>query len=305
MNLVSTTNLSVQVGSRTVLQHVDFQIARGEIVTIVGPNGSGKTTLLRAIIGALRKYSGEMVKAPNLKIGYVPQRLHIDATLPMTVARFMNMPRAASQADCKTALVNAGVPDLSNRQMSALSGGQFQRVLLARALIGKPDLLILDEATQGLDQPGSASFYQQIERLRHTLGCAVLMVSHELHVVMSASDRVICLNGHVCCHGTPDIVASAPEYRALFGTGTKGTLALYRHRHDHNHDHDHDHQHNHDHNHGHGHNHHHEHDHHHAHHHNHPAPEHTENSDNTHRLDVNDQEDQKNQRNNTNRGRAN
>ena len=238
MNLVSTTNLSVQIGSRHILQHVDFQISRGEIVTIVGPNGSGKTTLLRSIIGALSQYSGEMVKAPGLSIGYVPQRLHIDATLPMTVMRFMNMPRAASRSDCKAALMDAGVPDLSNRQMSALSGGQFQRVLLARALIGRPDLLILDEATQGLDQPGSASFYQQIETLRHTLGCAILMVSHELHVVMSASDRVICLNGHVCCHGTPEVVASAPEYRALFGTGTMGTLALYRHHHDHDHHHE-------------------------------------------------------------------
>jgi zinc transport system ATP-binding protein len=129
--------------------------------------------------------------------------------------------------------------------MSALSGGQFQRVLLARALIGRPDLLLLDEATQGLDQPGSASFYRQIETVRADLGCAVLMVSHELHVVMSASDRVICLNGHVCCHGTPAVVASAPEYRALFGSGTRGALALYRHDHDHDHQHDHPHDHHH------------------------------------------------------------
>jgi zinc transport system ATP-binding protein len=125
--------------------------------------------------------------------------------------------------------------------MSGLSGGQFQRVLLARALLCDPQLLILDEATQGLDQPGSAAFYQQIEKVRQELGCAVLMVSHELHVVMAASDRVICLNGHVCCEGAPEHVASAPEYRALFGTGTQGALALYRHEHNHSHDHDHDH----------------------------------------------------------------
>jgi zinc transport system ATP-binding protein len=135
------------------------------------------------------------------------------------------------------------VPDLLGRQMSRLSGGQFQRVLLARALINKPDVLLLDEATQGLDQPGSAAFYQQIETVRAETGCAVLMISHELHVVMSASDRVICLNGHVCCEGTPAVVASAPEYRALFGTGTGGALALYRHDHDHDHDHDHPHSH--------------------------------------------------------------
>jgi zinc transport system ATP-binding protein len=129
------------------------------------------------------------------------------------------------------------VPDLSGAQMSQLSGGQFQRVLLARALIGEPQLLLLDEATQGLDQPGSAAFYRQIETVRQGTGCAILMISHELHVVMSASDRVICLNGHVCCEGTPEVVASAPEYRALFGSGTMGALALYRHDHDHRHDH--------------------------------------------------------------------
>ncbi len=236
MSLVSVKGLSVQAGAREILKHVDFDIEPGEIVTIVGPNGSGKTTLLRAIIGALSLSAGKIVKAPQLSIGYVPQRLHIDATLPMTVARFMSMPRAISRSECNAALQEAGVPDLSNRQMSELSGGQSQRVMLARALIGQPDLLILDEPTQGLDQPGSAGFYQQIEHVRHTIGCAVLMVSHELHVVMSASDRVICLNGHVCCHGTPEVVASAPEYRALFGTGTLGTLALYRHHHDHDHD---------------------------------------------------------------------
>ncbi len=236
MSLVSAMKLSVRVGAQEILNQVDFEIQRGEIVTIVGPNGSGKTTLLRAIIGALSATSGQIVRTPHLKVGYVPQRLHIDATLPMTVARFMSMPHALGKSACVAALEEAGVPDLSSRQMSELSGGQIQRVMLARALIGQPDLLILDEATQGLDQPGSAAFYRQIETVRQTLGCAVLMVSHELHVVMSASDRVICLNGHVCCHGTPEVVASTPEYRALFGTGTLGTLALYRHHHDHDHD---------------------------------------------------------------------
>jgi len=241
MNLVAVKGVSVRLGARSVLQRVDLSIDRGEIVTIVGPNGSGKTTLLRTIIGAVSASSGQIDRAPRLKIGYVPQRLHIDATLPMTVSRFMNLPQATDRASRDAALHDAGVPDLSNRQMSALSGGQFQRVLLARALIGRPDLLMLDEATQGLDQPGSAAFYRQIETVRRTIGCAILMISHELHVVMSASDRVVCLNGHVCCHGTPDVVASAPEYRALFGSGTMGALALYRHDHDHVHTGDHAH----------------------------------------------------------------
>ena len=245
MSLISVDHVSVGYGANSVLRNVSLEIEQGEIVTIVGPNGSGKTTLLRTLIGAVRPASGKITRKDGLTIGYVPQKLHIDPTLPITVERFLRLPGGHSTAACALALEQAGVPKLSQRQMSDLSGGQFQRVLLARALIDQPDLLLLDEATQGLDQPGSAAFYLQIEQVRQRTGCAVLMISHELHVVMSASDRVVCLNAHVCCEGTPEIVSAAPEYRALFGTGTGGALALYRHEHDHAHDeacnHDHDH----------------------------------------------------------------
>ncbi|MGX9357068.1 ATP-binding cassette domain-containing protein [Roseobacteraceae bacterium S113] len=246
MSLVTLAAVDVAHENNTVLRNVDFQISAGEIVTIVGPNGSGKSTLLRVIVGAKTASSGTVTHRPGLRIGYVPQRLHIDPTLPLTVRRFLDLPSRVTNAAARHALVEAGAGDLSGRQMAALSGGQFQRVLLARALLSEPELLILDEATQGLDQPGSAAFYRLIERLSRQLGCAVLMVSHELHVVMAASDRVICLNGHVCCEGAPEHVAQAEEYRALFGTGTGGALALYRHEHDHGHDacgHDHDHHH--------------------------------------------------------------
>jgi len=236
MKLVEIAKLTVRLGGHIALDDVDFDIEPGEIVTVVGPNGSGKSTLLRVIIGALVPSSGMVWRREGLRIGYVPQRLHIDPTLPMTVKRFLGLPRTSGDADVTSALEQAGVPDLTNRQMTSLSGGQFQRVLLARALLEQPELLILDEATQGLDQPGSADFYRQIEDVRHRFGCAVLMVSHDLHVVMSASDRVVCLNGHVCCEGEPEKVASAPEYRALFGEGMQGALALYRHHHDHTHD---------------------------------------------------------------------
>ena len=237
MHLIALKNLSVTYGGNTVLSNVTFGIAAGEIVTIVGPNGSGKSTLLRSVIGAQMPSQGSVTRSPDLRIGYVPQKLHIDPTLPMTVRRFLSLPDRVSDQQAVEALQQAGAGQLSSRQMADLSGGQFQRVLLARALLCKPQLLILDEATQGLDQPGSAAFYQQIETLRETLGCAILMVSHELHVVMAASDRVICLNGHICCEGEPEHVASAPEYRALFGSGTQGALALYRHEHNHSHDH--------------------------------------------------------------------
>ncbi len=234
--LVEVSGLTVKAGNHTALSGVDFAISAGEIVTIIGPNGSGKTSLLRVIIGALKPVSGKVQRLENLSIGYVPQKLHIDPTLPLTAARFLGLPKRRPKAELAAALAQAGVSGIENRPLQGLSGGQFQRVLLARALLEKPDLLILDEPTTGLDQPGSAAFYQQIAAVRRDLGCAILMVSHELHVVMSASDRVICLNGHVCCHGTPEVVASAPEYRELFGSGTLGTLALYRHDHDHGHD---------------------------------------------------------------------
>ncbi|WP_347311186.1 metal ABC transporter ATP-binding protein [Defluviimonas sp. SAOS-178_SWC] len=236
MTLIEARGLTVRHGIQTVLSAVDFAIRAGEIVTIVGPNGSGKSTLIRALIGLERAAEGTVTRRVGLGVGYVPQRLHIDPALPMTVARFLSLPRLIPMAEAARALERTGVPGLEARQMSALSGGQLQRVLLARALLARPEILILDEPTQGLDQPGVAGFYKLLEEVRQETGVAVLMVSHDLHVVMSASDRVICLNGHVCCEGAPQVVSAAPEYRALFGFGTGGALALYRHEHDHAHD---------------------------------------------------------------------
>ncbi|MDD8023198.1 MAG: metal ABC transporter ATP-binding protein [Paracoccaceae bacterium] len=236
--LITAENLSVSHGGAPVLSGVDFTIAPAEIVTVVGPNGSGKSTLIRALIGLEPAATGQVTRQPGLVIGYVPQKLHIDASLPMTVRRFLSLPKRVGNADAAAALARTGVPGLEGRQITRLSGGQFQRVLLARALLAHPQILILDEPTQGLDQPGTAAFYKLIDEVRAETGAAVLMVSHDLHVVMSASDRVICLNGHVCCAGTPRVVSNAPEYRALFGLGTGGAFALYQHVHDHDHDHD-------------------------------------------------------------------
>ena len=237
MSLIDARHIEFGHGGQRVLQGVSLALEPGEIVTIVGPNGSGKSTLLRVLIGALKPQKGKVTRQSGLRIGYVPQKLHIDPTLPITVKRFLNLPEAVGKDAVADALHTAGVPGVGDKQMSQLSGGQFQRVLLARAILSKPHVLMLDEATQGLDQPGSAAFYRQIDAVRRDLGCAVLMVSHELHVVMSASDRVICLNGHICCEGTPETVSAAPAYRELFGTGTGGALALYRHDHDHDHHH--------------------------------------------------------------------
>lgn len=228
--LVECNNMSVDIGKRSILKNINFSINSNEIVTILGPNGSGKTTLFKAIIGAIQPSSGYLKKKTGLRIGYVPQKLHIDETLPMTVKRFMNLPRAHSVSTVDNSLKQAGVPGLDKQQIMDLSGGQFQRVLLARALLSNPDLLLLDEATQGLDHGGSADFYRQIASVRQNLGCAIMMISHELHVVMSQTDRVICLNGHICCQGEPETVSDSPEYHALFGLDRDSEAALYLHQ---------------------------------------------------------------------------
>ena len=235
--LIETRGMAAGYAGLPALSGVDFAIRKGEIVTVVGPNGSGKSTLVKTLIGLLTPTAGVVRRAEGLTIGYVPQRLAIDATLPMTVARFLSLPVRRGREEMASMLARVGASGLEGRQMTRLSGGQFQRVLLARALLARPDLLILDEPTQGLDQPGVADFYRLIEEVRRATGCAVLLVSHDLHVVMSASDRVICLNGHVCCEGTPENVLRAPEYHALFGEEARGALALYQHHHDHSHDH--------------------------------------------------------------------
>lgn len=238
--LIAAQNISVRLGSDEVLTDVSFAMEAGEIVTILGPNGSGKSTLLRALLGILPVTGGTVTRAAGLRLGYVPQRLSVDRSLPITVRRFLSLPQRVADAAAAAALARVGIAGLGPRQMTDLSGGQFQRVLLARALLNDPQLLVLDEPTQGLDQPGEAAFYRLIAEVRRETGAGVLMVSHDLHVVMAASDRVICLNHHICCEGTPRVVSNAPEYRALFGLGTQGALALYQHDHDHSHEgHDH------------------------------------------------------------------
>ena len=235
-DLISLNSVTIGYDSKIVLRDVDLTVKRGEIITIVGPNGSGKTSMMRTLIGALVPTTGSVSRSKSLRVGYVPQKLNVDHSFPITIRRFLSVPKRATVEQISEAAELVGIHDILNQQIATLSGGQFQRALLARAIIDSPDLLLLDEPTQGLDQNGAARFYQLIAELKSKLDCAIVLVSHDLHVVMSASDRVICLNGHICCEGTPSVVSSAPEYRALFGTGTQGALALYQHQHDHVHD---------------------------------------------------------------------
>jgi zinc transport system ATP-binding protein len=231
--LVRLDGVSVALGGTRVLDGVSLAVEPGEIVTLIGPNGAGKSTLLRVALGLLKPTAGQVARRPGVRIGYVPQRLVIDNLMPLTVRRFLALAVRSGTA-IEPALGEVGVPLLGDQPVQALSGGEWQRVLLARALLREPDLLVLDEPVQGVDVAGQAELYDLIRRIRDRRGCGILLVSHDLHFVMAAADRVVCLNRHVCCSGTPGAVARDPAYGALFGPAAEA-VALYAHRHDHRH----------------------------------------------------------------------
>ena len=225
----------VRFGDRTVLDHVDLAVSPGEIVTLVGPNGAGKSTLVRVILGLLKPDAGDVERPRGLHIGYAPQRLAVDPVLPLTVRRFLTLGVKAPRERLQAVLDEVGAGALMESAVQNLSGGELQRVVLARALLRDPELLVLDEPAQGVDVTGQADLYALIGRLRDERGCAVLMVSHDLHLVMAATDRVVCLNHHVCCSGHPEAVSSDPAYLELFPQAADA-LAVYTHHHDHRHD---------------------------------------------------------------------
>jgi zinc transport system ATP-binding protein len=235
-SLIVARGLALVRGSRTILEAIDIHIAPGEIVTLIGPNGAGKTTLVRVLLGLERADRGEIRRQPGLRIGYAPQRFDRDPAIPMTVARFLALGAPAARTAVGAVLDEVGAGRVANSQLTELSGGELQRVVLARALIRDPQLLVLDEPVRGVDYAGEAELYGLIGRIRDERGLGVLLVSHDLHVVMAQSDRVVCLNRHVCCHGVPETVAQHPEYVRLFGAQSARAFAVYHHHHDHAHD---------------------------------------------------------------------
>jgi len=235
-NLVTLENIDVSFGQKQVLQNISLSLQPGRILTLLGPNGAGKSTLVRLILGLVTPSRGVVNKKSGLRIGYVPQKLHLDTTLPLTVDRFLRLARQAKNTDIHAALQRVKAGHLRLSTMQKLSGGEMQRVLLARALLGQPELLVLDEPTQGVDVNGQVALYDLINQLRHELNCAVLMVSHDLHLVMAKTDDVLCLNHHVCCSGPPEVVSQHPEFTAMFGPRASQQLAIYRHHHNHRHD---------------------------------------------------------------------
>lgn len=234
-SLITLKGAGVRRSARWLVRGVDLQIKSGEIVTLIGPNGSGKSTTAKMSLGVMPPDEGSVVRRVGLRVGYVPQSLSIDWTLPLRVGRFMRLNDRLSEAAVDEALAATDVSHLRDAEVRTLSGGEFQRVLLARAIARKPDILVLDEPVQGVDFAGEIALYDLIKTLRDDLGCGVLLISHDLHVVMAATDRVVCLNGHVCCEGSPVHVAASAEYRDLFGAHAAQALAVYEHNHDHTH----------------------------------------------------------------------
>jgi zinc transport system ATP-binding protein len=233
--LIEVKGVTVRFGERTALSGVSVEVGAGEIVTLIGPNGAGKTTLVRVALGLVRPSGGAVRRKPGLRIGYMPQVLATDDILPMTAARFLALSGVTDREKISRALQQVGALGVAESQLSTLSGGELRRVVLARALLRDPELLVLDEPVQGVDVVGQSELYDLITGLRDSIGCGILMVSHDLHVVMAATDKVVCINHHVCCTGHPEAISRHPEYLALFGPASE-RLALYTHGHDHRHD---------------------------------------------------------------------
>ncbi len=235
MPLVEARGIVVRFGAETVLDDIDLRVDAGRIVTVIGPNGSGKTTLLRVVLGLLEPLAGDVRRRPGISVGYVPQHMHMDETLPLTVRRFLALTTRQALRDPDDVLAEVGAAHVIDGPFQTLSGGEMKRVLLAQALLKDPDLLVLDEPGAGVDVTGQGELYTLVQSIRDRRGCGVLLVSHDLHLVMAASDLVVCINRHVCCTGRPDAVSRHPEFLSLFGRDLGEAVGVYTHRHDHRH----------------------------------------------------------------------
>ena len=228
-SLIEARNISVKFGQRAGLKNVSVTVQPGKVLTLIGPNGAGKTTLVRVLLGLLKPDAGIIQRQRNLTIGYVPQKLAYSPTMPMTVNRFLKIASHVKNKQIATVLIEVGVPSIGNELIENLSGGELQRIHIARALLREPNLLVLDEPTQNVDYSGQIALYELITTIRNQRNCSVLIISHDLHLVMSKTDHVICLNQHICCEGQPEKVSQHPEYLELFGPSVSKHLAVYRH----------------------------------------------------------------------------
>lgn len=235
--LINIVNLKVEADGTTLLHDVNLTVAQGQIVTLIGPNGSGKSTLARTVLGMVSPTSGSVHRAHGLTVGYMPQKISIDQTLPLSVHRFLSLSHSVGGYHPHQALELVSATTLEHKPLRSLSGGELQRVLLAKAIINRPQLLILDEPVQGVDVTGQSMIYGLIAGFRHEFQCGILLISHDLHMVLESSDHVVCLNKHICCQGEPKAVSANPEYKKLFPEyAPYAGVVPYTHHHDHHHD---------------------------------------------------------------------
>ena len=237
--LISAKNVSVLKHQKSILDNIDIQINKNDFITIIGPNGAGKTMLLKCLMGFYKPTSGLIERKEKLKIGYMPQTINVIGTMPMTVKDFITVRKEYDDISLKKVIIEVNIGEIVNKQLSVLSGGEMQRVLLARSLLNNPDLLILDEPAQNLDISGQLNFYKLIQEIYSKRDISILMVSHDLHLVMISTKKVLCLYKHICCSGAPQQIAKDPEFLSMFGKDMANMMSIYQHSHDHNHDHNH------------------------------------------------------------------
>ncbi|QCI18859.1 zinc ABC transporter ATP-binding protein ZnuC [Buchnera aphidicola] len=233
--LVVLKNVYVNLSNRLILHDVSLSLNSNRIITLIGPNGAGKSTLIRVILGLIKPTSGVVFRTDGISVGYVPQKLYLNNLLPITVERFMQLSRYKKTTNILKILTRVKAESLIYLSLQKLSGGEIQRVLLARALLNNPDLLVLDEPVQGVDVMGQLDLYNLIHCIRNELNCTILIVSHDLNFVMAHTDHVICLNKHICCFGSPKKVFKNLEFISMFGLDRIQEIAIYHHHHDHIH----------------------------------------------------------------------
>jgi len=238
--LISANNISVIKNQKSILRDIDIEINKNDFITIIGPNGAGKSMLLKCLMGFYKPDKGDIRKKKNLKIGYMAQNINIKNNMPINVQRFVTVYKKFDEYSLKKVILETQIDKIINKQMSVLSGGEMQRVLLARSLLNNPDLLILDEPAQNLDISGQINFYKLLQSIYKKRNLSILMVSHDLHLVMVSTKKVLCLYNHICCSGEPHQIAKDPEFISMFGKDMANMMSVYQHSHNHNHDHDHD-----------------------------------------------------------------
>ena len=234
--LISAHNISLSHRGKLVLDNVSFELKAGEFITLIGPNGAGKSSLIKVLLGLIKADSGDIKRSGDIRLGYTPQTFSPNPFIPISVIGFLNLNQKVAQNFLHETALLTGIEGLLDSPLKSLSGGELQRVLLARALLNKPNVLILDEPAQNLDVNGQMHLYKLIQDIHQQQGCAVLMVSHDLHRVMKESTQVLCLYRHICCMGQPETIIKDSQFNDLFADQMDELMATYEHHHNHCHE---------------------------------------------------------------------